>query len=314
LVKLNASGSTVLYGTMLGGSGTDRGSGVVVDSAGNAYISGYSASPDFPTQNAFQSFSGGSFDAFVAKIDTNANGAASLVFSSYIGGIADDKAFGIAIDATESNVYVAGQTSSNNFPVLNPAQPTSGGSFDAFIARISSTGTKVYATYFGGGGDDRGTGIAVNASGVYLTGFTSSTNLPVVTPLQINNGGGFDAFAAKLNLNGNAFLYSTYFGGTANENFVAAVTSTNPIAVDASNAYITGYTSSTKLPTTSPLQAANAGAQDVFIAKIADVTPAADFSLSVSPTSRTINPADATTYTVTAAPVAGFTGNISLSV
>src|SRR5207244_2382389 len=99
-----------------------------------------------------------------------------------------------------------------------------------------------------------------------------------------------------------------------NENFVAAVTSTNPTAVDASNAYITGYTSSTNLPTTSPLQAANAGAQDVFIAKIADVTPAADFSLSVSPACRTINPADATTYTVTAAPVAGFTGNISLSV
>src|SRR2546430_2444493 len=81
--------------------------------------------------------------------------------------------------------------------------------------------------------------------------------------------------AANLNLIGTAFLYSTYFGGTANEIFVAAVTSTNPIAVDATNAYITGYTSSTNLPTTSPLQAANAGAQDLFIAKIADVTPAA---------------------------------------
>jgi aldose sugar dehydrogenase len=313
LTKLDPSGSTVLYSTMLGGSATDRGSGVVVDSNGNAFISGYSASPDFPTQNAFQGFSGGSFDAFVAKIDTNASGAASLVFSTYIGGIADDKAFGIAMDAG-ANVYVVGQTSSNNFPVLNPAQPSSGGSFDAFLAKIASDGTKVYATYLGGSGDDRGTGIAVNSTGTYVTGFTSSTNLPTVAPLQLNNGGGFDAFVAKLNPAGNAFLYSTYVGGAANENFVAAVTATNPIAVDASNAYLTGYTSSTNFPVGAPLQSANAGSQDAFVAKIADLTPAADFSLSVVPASRTVNPASGTTYTVTATPAGGFTGNISLSV
>src|SRR5205807_440627 len=111
LTKLNAAGNTVLYSTLLGGSGTDRGSGVVVDSTGNAYVAGYAASPDFPTQNAFQVFSGGSFDAFVAKIDTTATGAPSLVFSTYIGGIGDDKAFGIAADAGVANVYVAGQTS-----------------------------------------------------------------------------------------------------------------------------------------------------------------------------------------------------------
>src|SRR5205085_2813848 len=198
---------------------------------------------------------------FIAKFDTNASGINSLVFSTYLGGTGDDKAFGIAADAGVNNLYVVGQTSSNNFPVLNPAQPTSGGSFDAFIAKISSAGNEVYATYFGGAGDDRGTGIAVNSSGVYITGFTSSANLPVVTPLQINNGGGFDAFIAKLNPAGSAILYSTYFGGAANENFVAAVTSTNPIAVDASNAYITGYTASTNFPTGSPLQAANAGGQ-----------------------------------------------------
>ena len=302
LMKLNAPGSTVLYSTMLGGSATDRGSGVVVDSAGVAYVAGYSASSDFPTQNAFQVFSGGGFDAFIAKIDPSASGAASLVFSTYIGGIADDRGFGIAIDAAQANVYVVGQTSSNNFPVLNPVQPSSGGLFDAFIAKLSTSGTKVFATYFGGSGDDRGTGIAVNSSGAYVTGFTSSPNLPTVTPLQLNNGGGFDAFVAKLNLTGSSILYSTYLGGTANENFVAAVTGTNPIAVDSSNAYVTGYTSSTNFPTASPLQSANAGSQDVFIAKIADATPAADFALSDSPPSRTINPGDATTYTVTATP------------
>ncbi|PYS75038.1 MAG: hypothetical protein DMF73_02160, partial [Acidobacteria bacterium] len=314
LTKLNAAGSAVLYSTLLGGSGTDRGSGVIVDSAGNAYVAGYAASPDFPTQNAFQVFSGGSFDAFVAKIDTIASGASSLVFSTYIGGIGDDKAFGIASDAGVSNVYVAGQTSSNNFPVLNPAQPSSGGSFDAFIAKISNGGAKVYASYFGGSGDDRATGVAVNSTGVYLTGFTSSTNLPTVSPLQLNNGGAFDAFVAKLNPSGNAFLYSTYLGGSANENFVAAVTSTNPIAVDTSNAYITGYTSSTNFPTVSPLQTANAGSQDAFVAKIADVTPAADFSFSISPASRTTNPGSAANYTVTVTPAGGFSGNVSLGV
>jgi uncharacterized repeat protein (TIGR01451 family) len=314
LTKINAGGSGFLYSTYLGGSGTDRGSGVVIDGNGLAYVAGYGASPDFPTEDPFQAGFGGNFDAFIAKFDTTQSGINSLVFSTYLGGSGDDKAFGIAADAGVNNLYIAGQTSSNNFPVLNPVQPLSGGSFDAFIARISSTGTKVYASYFGGSGDDRASGVAVNSSGVYLTGFTSSTNLPSVSPLQLNNGGAFDAFVAKLNLGGSAFLYSTYLGGSANENFVAAVTSTNPIAVDSSNAFVTGYTASGNFPTQTPLQPAKAAGQDAFIAKIADVTPAADFSLSVAPSSRTVNPGDATNYTVTATPAGGFTGTVSLSV
>lgn len=314
LTKINAAGSGFLYSTYIGGSGTDRGSGVVIDGNGLAYVAGYGASPDFPTEDPFQAGFGGNFDAFIAKFDTTQSGINSLVFSTYLGGSGDDKAFGIAADAGVNNIYVAGQTSSNNFPVLNPVQPSSGGSFDAFVARISNTGTKVYATYFGGSADDRASGVAVNASGVYLTGFTSSTNLPAVSPLQLNNGGAFDAFVAKLNLAGNAFLYSTYLGGAANENFVAAVTSTNPIAVDTSNAYVTGFTSSGNFPTQSPLQSTKAAGQDAFISKIADVTPAADFSLAVAPPSRTVNPGDGTSYTVTATPAGGFTGDISLAV
>jgi uncharacterized repeat protein (TIGR01451 family) len=314
LAKINAAGSALLYSSFIGGAATDRGSGVVIDGSGVAYIAGYGASPDFPTEDPFQAGFGGSFDAFVAKFDTNASGINSLVFCSYLGGAGDDKAFGMALDGSQTNLYVVGQTSSNNFPVLNPVQPSSGGSFDAFIAKVSTSGTKVFATYFGGSGDDRGTGIAVNSSGAYISGFTSSPNLPTVTPLQLNNGGGYDAFVAKLNLTGGSILYSTYLGGAANENFVAAVTGANPIAVDSSNAYVTGYTSSANFPTAAPLQSANAGSQDVFIAKIADATPAADFALSASPASRTINPGDAITYTVTASPAGGFTGNISLSV
>jgi uncharacterized repeat protein (TIGR01451 family) len=313
LTKINSAGTGLLYSSYIGGSGTDRGSGVVIDGNGIAYIAGYGGSPDFPTQDPFQAGYGGGFDAFIAKFDTNASGLNSLLFSTNLGGSGDDKAFGIAADAGVNNLYVVGQTSSNNFPVLSPVQPSTGGSFDAFMAKVSSSGTKIFATYFGGSGDDRATGVAVNATGVYVTGFTSSTNLPTVSPLQLNNGGGFDAFVAKLNPAGSSIFYSTYLGGSANENFVAAVTSTNPIAVDSSNAYITGYTASLNLPVVSPLQTASAGGQDAFLAKIADVTPAADFSLSIAPASRTVNPGDVTTYTVTATPVGGFTGNISLS-
>ncbi|HYR78301.1 MAG TPA: SBBP repeat-containing protein [Pyrinomonadaceae bacterium] len=316
LVKLNPSGSSLLYGTMLGGSGTDRSSAVAIDSSGNAYVAGFTASQDFPTVNAFQNSPAGSVDAFVAKIDTNRSGAPSLVFSSYLGGTSDDKAYGIAIDSAGSNVYLVGQTSSNNFPLLNPAQAVYGGSFDAFVAKVSSTGTKVFATYLGGSGDDRGTGIAVNSAGAaYITGFTSSTNFPTVTALQIANAGGFDAFVAKLNPAGSGLLYSTYLGGSANENTVSAVTATNPIALDSSsNAYITGYTSSTNFPVGSPMQTANSGSQDVFIAKISDASSASDYSLSVTPNSRTVSPGGGTTYTVTATPAGGFTGTISLSV
>src|SRR5712692_7196938 len=314
LTKLNSTGTALLYSTMIGGTGTDRGSGVAIDSSGNAYVAGFTSSQDFPTVNAFQNSPGGSFDAFVAKIDTNVSGVASLVFCSYLGGIGDDKAYGIALDNGANNIYVTGQTSSNNLPLLNPAQPAFGGSFDAFIAKISSTGTKIYTTYLGGTGDDRGTGIKVNSSGeVYVTGFTSSTNFPTVTPLQIANGGGFDAFVAKLNSAGSAFLYSTYFGGSANESNVTAVTSTNPIGLDtASNAYITGFTSSTNFPTTTPLQPANAGGQDAFLVKITDAVPVADYSISILPASRTVVPGGATTYTVTATPAGGFNGTISL--
>ena len=315
LLKFNASGTGLLYGTMLGGNGTDRGSGVAIDSSGKAYVDGFTGSQDFPTVNAFQNSSGGGFDAFVAKIDTNASGAASLSFCTYLGGTGDDKAYGIAIDSGGNNVYLTGQTASNNFPLLNPAQTSPGGSFDGFIAKVSSAGANVYTTYLGGSGDDRAAGIAVNSSGAaYVTGFTSSTNFPTVTPLQIANGGGFDAFVAKLNPAGSALLYSTYLGGSANEN-TSVVTATNPIALDSSsNAYVTGFTASTNFPTASALQPTKGGGQDTFIAKISDATAGGDYSISVMPSSQTVSPGGSTTFTITATPAGGFIGNISLSV
>jgi uncharacterized repeat protein (TIGR01451 family) len=317
LTKINAAGSSLLYSTYLGGSGTDRGSGVVVDNNGNAFVAGFAGSPDFPTENAFQNNFGGGFDAFVAEFDTKVSGFTSLVLCSYLGGQGDDKAYGIALDSSAGNLLVVGQTSSSNFPVLNAVQPASGGGFDAFVAKISVAGTKVYATYLGGSGDDRGTGVAVNAAGaVYVTGFTSSTNFPTVTPLQSSKAGGSDAFISKINAAGSGLLYSTYLGGSNNESSISTVTATNPVALDsAGNAYLTGYTASNNFPATpGALQGTNAGgASDAFVTKISDAAPAADFSLSAAPPSQTVNPGDSTTYTIMVTPVGGFTGNVLLS-
>ncbi len=316
LLKFNASGSALLYSTLLGGGATDRGSSVRIDGSGNAYLIGYTSSQDFPTEAAFQNSLAGGFDAFVTKIDTNASGVLSLVFCSYLGGLADDKAYGLALDAA-NNLYVAGQTNSNDFPVLNPAQAARAGNFDAFIAEISSAGTKIYATYLGGIGDDRATGIAVNSAGnAYVTGYTGSTNFPTAAAVQLTNGGGTDAFVAKLNTSGSGILYSTYLGGSANENFTSTTTFSGNIAVDASgNAFITGYTGSSNFPTAAPFQAANAGgASDAFVARISDTTPTADFTISVSPSSQTVNPGNAVTYTVTVTPTGGFLGTVALGV
>jgi aldose sugar dehydrogenase len=317
LTKFNAAGSGLLFSTFLGGGGTDRGSGVVVDSTGKAYIAGFTASADFPTENAFQNSPGGSFDAFVAIFDTTTSGASSLLLCSYLGGLGDDKAYGIASDSGANNFFVVGQTSSNNFPVLNPIQAVTGGGFDAFAAKISSAGTKVYATYIGGSADDRGSGIAVNAAGeAYVTGFTVSSNFPTLNPVQGTRGGGSDAFLTKINAAGNAYVYSTFLGGSGNETASSTVTSTNPIALDSlSNAYLTGYTASINFPTALPLQAANAGgASDAFVAKISDTSPAANFTIGVTPSSRTVNAGAGTTYDVTITPTGGFTGSVALSV
>jgi hypothetical protein len=284
LVKLDWPGATLLYATFLGGGGTDRISGVATDDDGNAYLDGYTASSDFPTQNAFQNVFGGGFDAFLAKIDTKLSGPNSLELCSYLGGAGDDKAYGIAATRSSNfSFYLVGQTSSSNFPVLNAAQPVSGGNFDAFVAKISPTGVKEYASYLGGSSDDRGTGITFNGLGeVYLTGFTSSVNFPAINAIQPASGGGTDAFVAKLNASGSSLLYSTYLGGGGLENSMSTATATNPITRDGyGNVYLTGYTTSTSFPTFAPLQAANAGGQDVFVAKIWDVAAASlQFSAS----------------------------------
>jgi photosystem II stability/assembly factor-like uncharacterized protein len=241
------------YSTYLGGSDDDAGNAVAVDGDGNAYVSGYTYSMDFPTANAFQPFSTGTGDAFVTKL--NAAGTA-LIYSTYLGGSTDDLGYGIAIDAS-GNAYVTGTTFSNNFPTVNPVQPNRNGSLnDVFITKLNAAGAAlIYSTYLGGTKSDDGHGIAVDASGyAYVAGHTQSSDFPIANALQPAYGGfNSDAFVAKLSPAGGTLAYATYLGGSGAE-------TANAIAVDPSgNAYVTGSTSSANFPTANPLQAAFLG-------------------------------------------------------
>ncbi len=242
VAKLNASGSTLIYSTYLGGNAFDQANGIALDSSGNAFITGYTASANFPTKGAFQTSYGGNGDAFVAELDPTGS---ALVYSSYLGGSGADFGQGIALDSS-GNAYVTGSTQSTNFPTQNPLQATSGGNSDAFVSKVNPSGSAlVYSTYLGGSAADSGQGIGVDASSsAYVTGFTYSTNFPTVNAHQGSIGGNSDAFVAKLNPSGSALVYSTYLGGSGFDRGFG-------IAIDAAgNAYVTGDTTSTNFPTT----------------------------------------------------------------
>ena len=259
------------YSTYLGGSGGDDGTGIAVDAAGNAYVTGSTSSVNFPTVNPFQATLNGGSNAFVAKL--NAAGSA-LVYSTYVGGSSayGDGGGSIALDSS-GNAYVTGSTYSTDFPTMNPLQahcgscvPNDSSSFTAFVTKLNPTGSAlVYSTYLGGSTEDAGYRIAVDAAGsAYVTGYTASTNFPTANPLQPSYGGGaHDAFVAKLNPAGSTLVYSTYLGGSGDEGC-------SGLAVDASgNAYVTGNTASTDFPTVNPLQPSyGGGMSDAFVAKL----------------------------------------------
>jgi hypothetical protein len=141
----------------------------------------------------------------------------TLVYSTYLGGSGDDDGRSIAMDAA-GNVYITGETLSTNFPTQNPLQPAFAGVTDAFVVKLNASGSaRLYSTYLGGDSNDQGNGIAVDASGnAYITGFTDG-NFPTQNPLQANVVGTVDAFVVKLNSTGNALIYSTYLGGSGND-------------------------------------------------------------------------------------------------
>jgi len=262
---------TLSYSTYLGGRSGDVGYGIAVDVSGNAYVTGYTSSTNFPTQNPYQGTKPGYYDAFITKLSSSGG---TLSYSTYLGGSNRDYGYGIAVD-NSGNAYVTGETNSRDFPTQNPYQETYGGDEDAFITKLSSSGsTLAYSTYLGGSSGDVGYGIAVDVSGnAYVTGYTSSTNFPTQNPYQGTKPGYYAAFITKLSSSGNAFAYSTYLGGSSGDVGYG-------IAVDVSgNTYITGETDSTNFPTQNPYQGAyGGGPADAFITKLSSSGSALSYS------------------------------------
>ena len=286
ITKFKPDATALVYSTYLGGvtgditdsestvgSGDDRAVGVVVDSRGNAYITGNTSCSDFIIKNAIGTYAGNG-DVFLIKLNANGQfppGDESL-FGTYLGGSLSDVVSGISLDPT-GNIYLVGTTSSANFRIANPIQPVyGGGASDGFVAKFTSDGRVLtYCTFLGGSAADGAMGVASDSSGnTYVTGFTSSTNFPLASPFQVIKGAPMaatsDAFVTKLNPSGSLIVYSTYLGGNDDDQG-------NAIALDTSgNAYFTGFTESTDFPTISPtvlpVQTLNAGGKDVFVSKI----------------------------------------------
>ncbi len=244
VTKLNASGSALVYSTLLGGTGADAGRGIAVDSLGNAYVAGSTTSNNFPvTPGAYKVTSIGA-GIFVTKI--NSAGTA-LVYSTFLGGSSgSQEAVGIAADRT-GHAYVGGYTNAADFPVTaNAYQRVPGGGYDAFITRLSPSGAALdYSTYLGGPYFDLSGDIAIDTGGnAFITGRTNRTAGYPLTADAFRAAAprpDFDIFLTGVNSTGSSLLYSTLLGGSGDEY-------TPGIAVDkAGTVYIAGTTNSPDL-------------------------------------------------------------------
>ncbi|MCI0681621.1 MAG: SBBP repeat-containing protein, partial [Gemmataceae bacterium] len=273
VTRVNTVGTALDYSTYLGGSGDDRGQGIAVDSAGKAYAVGRSNSANFPTTSGVvQPANKGGFDAYATKFDASLTGAATLVHSTLLGSNADDHGGGIAVDGV-GNAYVTGLASgaaSVGFPTTPGAFQAAGRlGFDVFVTKLNATASgMIYSTLLGGAGTDYGLDIAVDAAGnAAVTGLTSSSDFPLVDPVQASLGNFAaatqDAYITRLNATGTPY-YSTYLGGTGDDRGQG-------LALDAfGNVYVAGLTTSANFPTAAPLQASSAGGTDAFVIKLTD--------------------------------------------
>jgi len=245
VTKVNASGTAWIYSTYLGGTGGESGTGIAVNSAGNAYVTGSTGSSDFPTTaGAFQTSPGTSF---VTELNAAGSG---LLYSTYLGNGGGVTAISIALDSS-GNTYITGTAVRGFLPTTAGAfqtSPTAG--FNAFVTKFNPTGSAlVYSTYLGGSSFvTQGNDIAIDSAGnAYVTGNTFDGGFPT-TPGAFqttfnSTSNGQNGFVSKLNASGSALVYSTYLGGSASDQGLG-------IAVDsAGSAYVTGLANSADFPT-----------------------------------------------------------------
>jgi hypothetical protein len=258
VVKLDASGSTLLYGTYLGGGVNEFARSMAVDEAGEAYVLGHTSSTNFPTASPLQGSKAGGRDLFITHL---APSGLYMYYSTYLGGAGDEDAGGIAID--DSGVaYITGDTNSSDFPTTNASQPSFRGSTDGIVARLHFLGVSLhYATFLGGSGYDYAQDVSVDRRGrAYVISKTSSANFPTKDAYQPDSGGGSDVGVTRLAADGSLEL-STFLGGSGTDEGLQ-------IVVDPSDSiYLAGRTSSTNFPTASSLQSQLAGNTDSFVAQ-----------------------------------------------
>jgi hypothetical protein len=270
-----ATGSAQLVSsTFIGGSTADGVIDMAIDATGKVYLTGFTDSDDYPTSaGALAATRGGNVDGFVTTIDLAATGASQLVYSTYLGGTDFEQSGGIAVDAS-GRIVVAGITASTDFPTTSDAISTapSPGSYDATVTRLdpsaSGSAQLEYSTLIGGSSYDIGYSVAVDgSSGIYLTGYTISTDFPTSSgAFATTLAGESDIFVTKLaapDSNGMRIVYSTYLGGSGSDNEYG-------IALDATGRiYLAGWTNSTDFPTSAnAYSSSNAGGTDAFVATI----------------------------------------------
>ena len=258
----------MVYSGYIGGTSTDEGWAIAVDAAGNAYVAGHTESTQssFPVTVGPDSTKGGDFDAFVAKINSAGTG---LVYAGYIGGTAREHGYGITVDSSGA-AYVVGDTTSSqsSFPVTSGPDTTHNGNSDAFIAKVSASGTSlVYAGFVGGTDIDKAWAVGVDGGGnAYVAGetYSGAASFPETAGLDMSYNGAGDGFVAKVSANGLSLSYATYFGG-------AGFDAIYGIAVDSGgNAYVSGTTNSSEatFPVAGGPDTTHNGLNDAFVAKL----------------------------------------------
>ena len=257
LAKFDTDGK-LLFSTYIGGYGDDFANAVSVNKNNEIFVVGQTKSADFPLKNAWYSSSfTGTEMSFVSKYDSQG----VLISNTLIGGNNIDVAYCISSDSN-GNIYIAGETSSTDFPMVNSYQNSLNGSYDGFVSEFNSTGQLVFSTYFGGSASDIIYGIAVHSNKIDVAGATGSTNFPTKNAFNAVYGGGIDdAFVVQLTNTGSLDFSSYIAGNTADLAFSVSVDSNG-------NIYISGDSDSSSFQVKDALQDTNKGYMDMFIAKV----------------------------------------------
>lgn len=271
VTKLDPAGA-VVYSTYFGGTGFDEAHSVALDSNGSIYVTGYTTSTNFPTANAFQGTMAGVQDAYILKLNNTGD---VIQFASYLGGSRSDRGYGIDVDGFGNAFIVGDTTSSQNFPVTaNAFQSRFGGGLgDAFVTKITPANTVGFSTFLGGIGWDRAYDIELDSDGNPVLVGSTTSGFPVAHALYPTfRGGSYDGWISKMNNAGTSLIFSTYFGGSGDDEAVRLALDQN------NNIHVTGYTNSFDFPLKKPAQLFEAGNYDAFLLKLHPDGQDAEFS------------------------------------